>query len=57
MSRPFVLAGTEVEVGISIGVAHATGEPGEPGEAVLERTDHELYRDKVGHQRRATDPR
>ena len=53
IARPFVVAGSEVEVGISIGLAHATDDLGADA---LERADRDLYRDKGDRRRRATDP-
>jgi len=54
VGRPFVVAGTEVEIGISIGIADAADGLGTD---VLERADHDLYRDKAERRhRRATDP-
>ena len=53
IARPFVVSGTEVEVGISIGIAHASDDLGADA---LERADRDLYRDKGDRRRRATDP-
>jgi diguanylate cyclase (GGDEF)-like protein/PAS domain S-box-containing protein len=51
VSRPFAVAGEEVHIGISIGVAHSA----ELGADALERADHDLYRDKGRRHRRSTD--
>jgi diguanylate cyclase (GGDEF)-like protein/PAS domain S-box-containing protein len=52
VSQPFDLAGTSVEIGISIGIAHASSGL---GDATLEEADRDLYRDKGTRRRRATD--